>query len=353
MKKQVILFGALALIIFMTACEKDLKINADKKEYTIVYGALNASDTAQYVRIERAFLGEKPIKEMAQNADSLQYPPGSLQVKLYEGDGYSFPTVINMVETNEIPKDPGYFTNERNTLFKTTHPINPDKIYKLEVINNLDNRQVSATTPIAHPCVIENPSSVSRLSFANNVYEYLDYNFRWTSGKNVRRYQVFLDFYYQEFYTNGDSASKKIRIFIGEVKTNTLDGGRPMEMTFNGLNFYKSVAEALGDDANVLRREIGKFHLGETGHCDLIIIGAAEELNLYMEVYAPSNTIVEEKPDYTNIENGLGIFSSINTTIRKNIPLSQYSIRAFEQNDFTKYRKFCDPEPNPQITSCQ
>ena len=37
---------------------------------------------------------------------------------------------------------------------------------------------------------------------------------------------------------------------------------------------------------------------------------AADELNTYMEVTEPSFTIVQEKPPYTNIVNGIGIFSA-------------------------------------------
>ena len=36
---------------------------------------------------------------------------------------------------------------------------------------------------------------------------------------------------------------------------------------------------------------------------------AGDELNTYMEVNEPSSGIVQDKPDYTNIENGIGLFS--------------------------------------------
>lgn len=342
----------LLLGVSQYACEKDIQVNADKKEYPVVYAALNINDTAQYVRVQRAFLGDKPVSEMAQQADSIAYPPGTLEVKLYEGDGTNFPIAISMTETNEIPKEQGYFSNERNTLFKTTYPLNQDKTYRVEILNKNNNAITTGQTVLAHNASIENPGITSKLSFANNVYEYLPYKFRWTSGKNVRRYQLYLDFYYNEVYADNTAQSKKVRIFIGEVKTVNLNGGQSFEYEFNGETFYKGIRNAIKEDPNVVRREIGKFHLGESGHCDLLVIGASEELSIYMDVYRPSYSIVEEKPDYTNIQNGLGIFASINTVKRTNIALSQYSVKMFEQNDYTKDLKFCDPEPNPQITNC-
>jgi hypothetical protein len=47
-----------------------------------------------------------------------------------------------------------------------------------------------------------------------------------------------------------------------------------------------------------------------TNDLDVIISVAAEELNTYMEVNEPSNSIVQDKPEYSNITNGIGIFSS-------------------------------------------
>ena len=43
---------------------------------------------------------------------------------------------------------------------------------------------------------------------------------------------------------------------------------------------------------------------------EYIFTVASEELSNYIEVTNPSNTIVQEKPIYTNISNGIGIFSS-------------------------------------------
>jgi hypothetical protein len=43
---------------------------------------------------------------------------------------------------------------------------------------------------------------------------------------------------------------------------------------------------------------------------DIIIIAAADELNTFINVNRPSTGIIQEKPEYTNIQNGLGIFSA-------------------------------------------
>jgi hypothetical protein len=53
-----------------------------------------------------------------------------------------------------------------------------------------------------------------------------------------------------------------------------------------------------------------------TNDVDFIISVAAADLNTYMEVNEPSNSIIQERPEYTNIDNGTGIFSSRYRNIR-------------------------------------
>ena len=43
---------------------------------------------------------------------------------------------------------------------------------------------------------------------------------------------------------------------------------------------------------------------------EVIVYAAGEEFQLYSEINGPSSSIVEEKPEYTNVQNGLGLLSS-------------------------------------------
>jgi len=72
----------LALITcFLASCETDLDINADWEEITIVYGILNPNDSIQYIKINKAFLGQGDPYEFAKVSDSL-YHKDSLDVTL-------------------------------------------------------------------------------------------------------------------------------------------------------------------------------------------------------------------------------------------------------------------------------
>ena len=53
-----------------------------------------------------------------------------------------------------------------------------------------------------------------------------------------------------------------------------------------------------------------KFLAGLVVLLEITISAAEENFSLYLEVNEPSTSIVQDKPQFSNIENGLGIFSS-------------------------------------------
>ncbi len=90
----------LAVSVFFVACETDFELNASWKEVTVVYGLLDQSQQQQYIKINKAYLGEGDALQMASVTDSSHYTPfnyvdstGDLQVKIYR--------VIQVFSTND------------------------------------------------------------------------------------------------------------------------------------------------------------------------------------------------------------------------------------------------------------
>ena len=48
----------LMLITFFVACDNELNVIEPKQDIPVVYGFLNLADSAQYIRVERAFVDE-------------------------------------------------------------------------------------------------------------------------------------------------------------------------------------------------------------------------------------------------------------------------------------------------------
>ena len=72
-------------------------------------------------------------------------------------------------------------------------------------------------------------------------------------------------------------------------------------------NFYASCVNSIPyDDPDVE----ANIKVRYTTNIEMVISVAGEAYNLFMQVYEPSTSIIQEKPPYTNIENGIGVFSS-------------------------------------------
>ena len=54
--KKILIF--LSATIFLFSCESDFEVNADWQELMVVHGILDQSQEEQFVRINKAFLGE-------------------------------------------------------------------------------------------------------------------------------------------------------------------------------------------------------------------------------------------------------------------------------------------------------
>lgn len=80
-----------------------------------------------------------------------------------------------------------------------------------------------------------------------------------------------------------------------------------MDIQYIGEDFYSRLGQQLDDVLNVKRW---------AGPVDVVIATAADDLNTYLEVNAPSNSIIQEVPEFTNISNGVGIFSSRFTKVQ-------------------------------------
>ena len=60
----------LTSVILFFSCETEFEINADWQELMVVHGILDQSQGEQFVRINKAFLGEQDALIMASIADS-------------------------------------------------------------------------------------------------------------------------------------------------------------------------------------------------------------------------------------------------------------------------------------------
>lgn len=323
------IFTVLSFIFIISSCNNDLDVITDWKEISIVYGLLNQSDPVQYIKVNKAFLGEGDAFQMAKQSDSINYG-SELSVQLEEWKNGSLNKTINLSQDLSIIKDTGIFSDQPNIIYKTNESLSDANEYTLKIINNKTGNIVSATTKLIKDFSVEKPKTFSSANFAHPT---LPFRVEWSSAEYGKAYQLKIRFHFvEEDKMTGIRTNKYLDWNSFRVmESNTDVGGEKMEINFMGNDFYtfirsKALNGELSADGSVYRYP---------GRLDFIFTVGAEEFNTYMEVSKPSTGLLTEKPQYSNLENGVGIFSSRFTKIIPQIPMNTPSIDTLACGQYT------------------
>lgn len=324
MKKYVL--AAMAAIGIFAGCKNDFDVLAPYKDITVVYGLLNQNDTAHYIKINKAYLGEGNALLFAGISDSINYGAADLTVKLEEYNNGNLTNTFPLTRTvNEIPKDPGLFAADANILYKTKATLNPDRTYKLVINNNKTGTVITSQTNLIKELTVSNPQNNQQVNIAGNNFPFT-VNFK--SSKNALVYSFTIRFNYSEINTvTNDTINKFIDWEFPNIKSSNALGGEILLTSVPPDGFFQLLGSTLSaPGANITRR---------AGLLTFIFYAGGEDLSTYLDVNGPSNSLQQEKPEYTNITNGLGIFSSRYSTTRGNILLSPVSLDSLFNGRYT------------------
>jgi hypothetical protein len=306
-KKSFLLFLAAAFVVqsvFLTSCSTDVDLLEEYKPITVVYGLLNSREDTQYIKVNKAFLGEGNALVMAQQSDSSNYQPGELNVilqKVHPTTGQVQQT-ITCLETTAIPKDDGVFSNPYQLLFYTTTPIDSTSRYNLVISRSSDAATITASTPVVKPITIQQPSSpTAQLNLGTTA----SYFVRWRTGADAKVFNLVMRFHYREYNISaGDTQVKFVDWNLGNQVAPNTSANQDVSIEIGGENLFKFLGAVLPFNANLIR----DFYPTDT--VELIITAGAEDFYTYLLVNEPSIGLIQEKPIFTNINNGVGIFSS-------------------------------------------
>ena len=369
--------GLVALLTIFSSCESDFKLTGDYKETPLIYGLLNPNDNpnvggeGHVFRIQKAFLGEESAFVMALEPDSSYFRYEDLFVEMVE---YNESTVTNrwqldtvMIgnkETGNPDDDVIDFFGPLQRLYKLNQNINADREYEitlkkrpLGMTSVMTIANMDTVTPIADSkTAIVNPSTLSfsrpsqnsglsssqRITLVNTSRDYVNYILNFTTASRGKQYEVWLRFYYREII-GGVETLKSIRWLVKTVEVGTED---LVQVPILAENFFSRVGSVVTQEPGVIRK-IGRadgtlgdpFPMdGRSQDLDLEVLIAGDELFAYIDINDPSNSsVLQDKPVYTNINNGLGVFSSRSEVLYVNrLHLSNESSLELVDGQYTK-----------------
>jgi hypothetical protein len=318
------------LVIFLIpgflllSCKKELDLNTDWEDVTIVYGIMNQLDSLHYIKITKAFLGSGNALQYAQISDSSNYPL-KLNVAMEAWQGDDLITTYMFDTTTIEEKDSGLFYYPNQLLYVNDSVLDPMYEYKLVITNPETQKVITAHTPLIKSFYVEKPFAFQFISYDPGKSSKLE----WFSAEGGKRYQVIVRFFYQE--TSLADPSQTVEKYVDWIilpsrLSKTDAGGETMEAFYSNDSFYAMLNSQIEVNPDVVRA---------ARHLTYFFIVAANELNTYIEVTQPSNSIVQEKPSYSNIENGIGLFSSRFVQVVDSIRLTQRTLDEISSNPLT------------------
>lgn len=314
--KKIYLFLSIFAIVF-TACEADFDVNAEWEETTVVYGLLDAGKYLQKIKISKAFLGKMDAMQMAQYADSINFDSGELDVKIVRAKNNGNTDTIILNEAL-ISREGGDFNDSIMIYtFDNDNFLSANPVYELVIENNITGNKVSSTTSIISDFKFDSRFTNSLPEFKFGFYTNGDYShstITWDdSNDNGKIYQLDLVINYTE---NG--------VIKQLVFSQPLIDDKETKMRIEGESFF-----------NFLRLNIEKddTKVRYFNSIDLVMTVGSEDLDTYIKVNKPITGIVQERPHFTNVNNGIGLFSSRYTKIRQGLPLTSSSIDFLKSTD--------------------
>ena len=321
--------------VFFTSCKNDVEINGEWKDISVVFGLLNQSDTAHYVRVSKAFLGEGDALVFAQQFDSLYYQPELLEVTVTELINGNQTRVFNLVADQTIPKDEGIFASPGQILYKfQTPPGNPLKseaVYALSIKKVSTGELVTAETGLVKSFFLSSPISILGYS----IYPRQRTTVKWTAPLNGKLFEVFIRFLYREYPEGSPSeeVKKYVEINLGRVTSNNTDGSEELQKVVQNIDIYRALS------VNIQPSSVSNPKLRFADSLLVIVNAADDDLNTYLEVNKPSNTIAQERPQFTNIQNGIGLFAS-RTVVTRRLYINDNSVDSLRGNTLTSAINF-------------
>lgn len=328
-------FLALSGIVFLfSMCSTEIDLLDDWKETCVVYGLLDQTETTQYIRVQKAFLGPDNAYTMAQQFDSINYI-NTLNVRIERLYNDGIESTIQLQPDTFYNKQPGDFYAPMYVVYSFNQPagwFDEAYTYRLVVYNSATENQVDATVKMVQDLDISYPN-FGTIGFATNNANY-KVEIKWDGVSNAKLYQLVLYFHYSEKDINNVWTNKVTPGWvIGEIESTSSNATNEKSLKFEPDAFYRFVAQQIPNDANVVERiaDSAQFAVNACG----------EELFNYMEINGPSTSLAQEKPIYSNINNGMGVFSSRTVTDRS-YALTNQSLDSLSRGRYTCTLKFLD-----------
>jgi hypothetical protein len=302
----------LAAMALLQSCSTEIDVTADWEERTIVYSIVNKTDLQHYIRIHKAFLDPNTSALLqAGIKDSLYFQNLSVEINEIKNGAVLRTFTCEEVDTNLI--EPGIFAFPDQVLYRFTTPNGMDSTaeYRLNIVTPGGQVVRSSLFPIGGFSITSFNTSIppntpflpvnfTGLNWSNPAA--LRVAFR--APRNAKNWNLTVRIIYNEWPTGniGDSVRKFIDYpAVRNRPFNTVNANEAVEYRMFGRDLFSFMASTIPVNTNVQRRMRGTI---------FILTFVDEPLTNFLTLNTSSSSATDIRPEFTNIENGLGIFGT-------------------------------------------
>lgn len=283
----------IAFLVFLISCSNDVDINDDWNEQAVIYALLDPTDSVQTVRVQKTFLGQGDVYELSEISDSIYYSD-EIQVSIQKLDNGN-PTGTEFILVQQtVDKLDGDFATDDHVVYVTQNDdgvLDRTAQYRVKVRNLNTGYEAYGDTYLIGEFYLEKPQSPT-INFNTTV----KLDMEWKHADYAGVYQMVIRFHYEE---DGELKSIDMPYTQRQVGVDYSNSG--VSEQFEITRFYGFLQNNLEATTTIKRIPKG---------VELLVYAGGADYTLYTNLNQSSGSLVEERPEFTNVVNGAGLVSS-------------------------------------------
>lgn len=317
------LFIAFLAMCLLHSCEVDFSPNGEWKETPVIYALFDQDADTTFIRVEKCFLGEGNLLHFAKNKDSVYYAPENLQVEVLSYAANDPNTVSETFPCNyqwHASAGNDFFYEGRRPIyyFISKNKLSTDRTYKVVVRNLQSGHEAKARLTLIKDYRILAPGR-DMLQFdegkRTNKYLTLKWNVQESTqskGALAKTFQPVIRLHFIEDVTgNGDWQLAHCDMIMPTIRReNTSD----QTYTITEKSFLSVMGKQLQQ-----RKTKKQFRDQGQVQAEFIIRACDHSMTTFIDLNKPSEGLASERPQYTNVENGMGLVAARRMYVSKSL----------------------------------
>jgi hypothetical protein len=336
MINKIIYLLTFALTIFgFQSCSTDFDVIGEYEETTVVFGLMDQSEDLHIIKVNKSFLGPGDAANYAMIRDSSEYANVDGVVEEWLGGIKTREWIIK--DTVLTDREDGAFFGPEYTAYYFIEPaLNSAAEYRLILDINEGAKEVTGSTALIGNITFQTQTTNANVIGFYNGTNFSDFPIKFVNSLNGKRFDVTMRLNWIEI-TATDTTLKYLDWFIGSETVIDSYLSQPgiydMQKDAGGNSFYQFMANKLNPDPNVIKRIFKGINI--------MVASASQDMYTYMLVNAPSDGLIQERPQFTNINNGIGIFAAKYNRVLPRKPISKNSLQYLCKGPVTGDLGFC------------